>query len=763
MGAALSLNSTKERSLNYYVNAIAAKYILTQNFEDLLALNNEKSCNSLVILTSKIINKYLDNRSIIYLAQYTKQNNIINKLDKDKVIYLNKEKMPDLDIKSSIKKKRMCIGISKYYIKINMLYSAIATTIKPMSQVLRNKGVNINLGEEDPNKIQGQGHIGGEIPAPIDQVTAALIPLEQKATIPETEKITADIDNESLFDRRIAALSNYTYNQENKTFKANELLCKYFGTKRKPNLGDEVGINELEKLYIDEFDYLNGKFVSMSKTNREEYDKDIIQFYKAFTDNNYQLTNTSILQEIISISDIKLNNYNIEKHCGENGLYKSSFKNIRPPVANEIEKRIKLMDDHNKYSKKQLVAILANVFIVDKTITPYTITLNPKLNEDILDKLISQTRQIIINMYISCEKDFSSVLRLFNQELIDKSATPDEKKRVYVKSNDDANVVLKISEPISIAEPVKATIDNFGEKMVDIEKGVKQSLDTEIVKPLGQLVDRATELANVAKDKTVEGVKTIPIEIEKFAQNKVLQAQEQLGNVTNIAQEKAGNLLHGVQDKLGQIFTQPKVNSNVVDIDKGSNISLDVLHSLDVDIVKPLEQLVTVAKDKTVEIVKSVPVKIEELLQNKTLQREEKLEEKLEDVVHIVQEKTGNLVHGVEDKLGQIFAQPKVGGNLVDMDKVSKVSLDVLHSLDIEIVKPLEKLVDQATQLANVAKDKTVELVKSLPIHIQELVQNKTLEREEKLEKIFAQPKVGGKKTKKYRRSHKNRRTKSNK
>ena len=145
MGAVLSLNKSKERSLNYYINAIAAKYILTQNFEDLLALNNEKSCNSLVILTSKIINKYLDNNSIIYLAQYTKQNNIVNRLDKDNVIYLSKEKIPDLDIKSSLKKKRMCIGISKYYIKINMLYSAIATTIKPMTRVFKYKGANIDL------------------------------------------------------------------------------------------------------------------------------------------------------------------------------------------------------------------------------------------------------------------------------------------------------------------------------------------------------------------------------------------------------------------------------------------------------------------------------------------------------------------------------------------------------------------------------------------------------------------------------------------
>ena len=68
------------------------------------------------------------------------------------------------------------------------------------------------------------------------------------------------------------------------------------------------------------------------------------------------------------------------------------------------------MEDHNDSFKKQLVAILANVFIIDKSISPFTITLNPKLNEELLDNLIAKTREIIINMYITCETDFSSVL-----------------------------------------------------------------------------------------------------------------------------------------------------------------------------------------------------------------------------------------------------------------------------------------------------------------------------------------------------------------
>jgi len=221
------------------------------------------------------------------------------------------------------------------------------------------------------------------------------------------------------------------------------------------------------------------------------------------------------------------------------------------------------MEDHNNYSKKQLIAILTNVFIIDKTITPFTITLNPKLNEELLDKLIAKTREIIINMYITCETDFSSILKLFNEELIDKSRRQDDRldanKRVHVKSDDEANLVLKISEPVSIAQPLREKINNLGENMVDTEKQLKGSLDVNIAKPLAELQDNATRLVNEAKDKTLAGVQAIPLQIERLAQNTVLQTQEQLGNVADVAKEKAGSLASRLQNTFGQLFATAKI------------------------------------------------------------------------------------------------------------------------------------------------------------------------------------------------------------
>ena len=44
-----------KKLLKKTINAIAAKYILTQNFQDMIALKNPEVCNNLVILTSKKI------------------------------------------------------------------------------------------------------------------------------------------------------------------------------------------------------------------------------------------------------------------------------------------------------------------------------------------------------------------------------------------------------------------------------------------------------------------------------------------------------------------------------------------------------------------------------------------------------------------------------------------------------------------------------------------------------------------------------------
>ena len=122
---------TENMKIENVIDYVATKYITQSDFNELQNLHKAEYCNKLVVLTSKIIGQFLNETDVEYLNQRTQDGLEINKMNNEKVLYLAKGHMDKLDISNSIKKKRMCIGIAKYYVKIAHLFAAIAMTINP--------------------------------------------------------------------------------------------------------------------------------------------------------------------------------------------------------------------------------------------------------------------------------------------------------------------------------------------------------------------------------------------------------------------------------------------------------------------------------------------------------------------------------------------------------------------------------------------------------------------------------------------------------
>ena len=67
-------------------------------------------------------------------------------------------------------------------------------------------------------------------------------------------------------------------------------------------------------------------------------------------------------------------------------------------------------------TQDELMEVLKELFVIqtapnkEKT---EIVTLNPKLNDESLNKIIAKTRKIIVKLYISCEKDFKDGLDIF--------------------------------------------------------------------------------------------------------------------------------------------------------------------------------------------------------------------------------------------------------------------------------------------------------------------------------------------------------------
>ena len=124
--------NTKQKSLTQTIDYIATRYILTQNFKDMEKLADTDYCNKLVILTSDLIAKNLQDKEITFLAQRMENNVEINDMKKDNIIFLKKAQLESLDISNPTMKRRACIGIAKFYVLVAHLFSAIVKTINPI-------------------------------------------------------------------------------------------------------------------------------------------------------------------------------------------------------------------------------------------------------------------------------------------------------------------------------------------------------------------------------------------------------------------------------------------------------------------------------------------------------------------------------------------------------------------------------------------------------------------------------------------------------
>jgi hypothetical protein len=378
-----NIQSNKNINLLRLIDSIASKYILTQNFKDLQNLHYKDYCDKLIILTSDILASRFNIEQIQFLDKRTQQGDIINSIDKDNILYINKNQLNKLDVQSSVKKKRMCIGIAKFYIKIAHLFSAIVSTINPQYSY-RDNNNNIVKAQWNSKNINN-----------INKFNLSKINLCSRRI--NSTIINQIKNNDGSFTDNIQLKSKIcNINKNNNTTKT---------------LNDEPGIPELKQLYFDIYNYDTGKFIAMSENSKNAYYKDLELFYKTFTGNKNMPSN------IHSFNDIKLRDFHNKSRCyGNNAPLKQYINlNIKNNLYKKYAEQLRIMTIHANNNREQLLKILNQVFVyrVDPETKNKEVTLHPNLNMKLLDKLVSDTRKIVIKLYIDCENDFLKIINLF--------------------------------------------------------------------------------------------------------------------------------------------------------------------------------------------------------------------------------------------------------------------------------------------------------------------------------------------------------------
>jgi len=392
MGNIASTNSNKSAETefkNFYdvIDYIATYYILTMDFKSLSKLSEKAYCDKLVVLTSDIIERYFNDMEITYLAQRIKDGVEVNNLNKEKVIFINKDNLESLDISNdsqkSIKKKRVCIGIAKFYVKVAHIFAAIIMTINPVYTYKDSTGQTVKTGMLEKDKI----------PKNVNRKLYKLNICDNRIRALKKGEVIDDVTGNVTLQPKVCDM-NVTKNGLDKS------------------LADEPGITELMRLYLDDnYDYSNGNFTGMSDSTKSEFIKDLKLFYTAFTGNE------TMPPEITKFSDIKLRDYSKKTGCqGTTPVLKGKYT---------LNKKDKLFVDYAENTKKmiqtaadnqsKLLSVINELFtyVIDPYSGKKVIRINPKLNDELLQKAVEKTRRFIVDLYIKCETDYVTGVKLY--------------------------------------------------------------------------------------------------------------------------------------------------------------------------------------------------------------------------------------------------------------------------------------------------------------------------------------------------------------
>jgi hypothetical protein len=384
-----SNNSEKKDFDNFYdiIDYIASYYILTMDFKSLSKLSEKEYCDKLVILTSDIINRHFNDTEITYLAQRIKNGMEVNELSKEKVTYVNKDQLESLDVSNdknkSIKKRRVCIGIAKFYVKIAHIFAAIVMTINPVYMYKDSYGNTVKTGLMEKDKIP--------------------------------KNVQTKLYKLNICDNRIRALKKgELLDETTKQVTMQPKVCDMNINQNSSikSLADEPGITELMKLYLDDnYDYSNGAFTGMSETTKGQYMKDLKTFYTTFTGNE------TMPNEITKFSDIKLRDYKSKLGCqGNNPILQNKYTlSSKDELFVKYATNIKNMIETAANNQKKLLSVINDLFIFIED--PYTkkkkIRVNPKLTEELLQKSVEKTRRLIIDLYVKCELDYVTGVKIY--------------------------------------------------------------------------------------------------------------------------------------------------------------------------------------------------------------------------------------------------------------------------------------------------------------------------------------------------------------
>ena len=379
----------------------------------------------------------------------------------------------DGGVKNRVRKKRLCIGISKFYIKIAHIFAAIVKTINPEYSYKDQFGQRQKVSVLDRNKMPANFHHDTNVKIPLTKKAGKSFCQDRIDAL--TPVVDAHDGQQALYKVKICDINNPVSGRHT-----------IGPAQRVVSLGAEPGFPELKSLYMDKFDYRSGRFTGMTEKSKKEFEQDIATFYTAFT------SKTAAPPNLSGFDNIPLVDYHNKAPCQrpDGFLVKQFAYDPTSPLYKKYAAQLEKMKKNATAGQEKLVAILKQLFIKKLEKSPVrksrkasaagnaaaaatypqrdwhhdqvaqqaavagrqriwrggdspreidhvVYTLNPKLTHTKLDEIVLQTRKLILELYTQCEKDFKTGIKLFEAIIEKKEQEKMAKQHASLKEQMD--------------------------------------------------------------------------------------------------------------------------------------------------------------------------------------------------------------------------------------------------------------------------------------------------------------------------------------
>jgi hypothetical protein len=169
--------------------------------------------------------------------------------------------------------------------------------------------------------------------------------------------------------------------------------------------------------------------------------------------------------EITKFSDIKLRDYNKKSGCqGTSPVLKNKYTlNQKEQLFIDYAGNTKKMIQTAADNQSKLLSVINELFtyVIDPYSGKKVIRINPKLNDETLQKAVEKTRRFIVDLYIKCETDYVNGIKLY-EAIVESKILETTQKQIDNLKNEAKKIITEtkkstvpvVQKPaVVIAEP----------------------------------------------------------------------------------------------------------------------------------------------------------------------------------------------------------------------------------------------------------------------------------------------------------------------